>query len=372
MPSLGRSRVSSSPELRVMDPPSMPSEPSHERPPSGSGEATSAAWSLRWLGVVALLGLVFGRAVAPALWGARSGLERVIAAADGVAAVLTQFLGIAGGLLLVRLVVIVLRHPELPVWFRIAQAGLTATVLTIVLGAARLGLPPDLTLLMAITAAFAALLAVPITLRPAPTRVAGFVLAVQGAAALLQLSARFVAAFASEHAMPALYEIARHLATVVLALDLVAVVLVLLWLLRDKPRRLAVTTLSLLAVSAILSWAALRGSHYGAAFWQVIVGRTLLELCRHPLPLLATSLRYAFETFTLLAIVVSLVSSRSPAGVRVALSLALVSRASTDVPALALCLALAALVAAVSAGDSLRERGSPLPDVRPRNEPGVS
>lgn len=343
MSELGGSTVPSSPEKAVAPP----------SPASPSGGA------LTGFAALAALALVLGRGVAPALPGSQSGIARVIAIADKAAAFTGQVLMIAGLLLAVRILVLTVREPALPAAYKILGLASGGLVITIALGAARATLDPGPVMIMALSGAVAALLAVPVLVRPPRTRALGFVLALQGIASVVQLVARVLSMYASDQAITTLYQSARYLATAVFALDAASIVIALLWLCGSHSRRLLVLSGSLLLPALLVSWMALAGASDAAPMWQVVLSRMFGGMMRHPAPLLAPLLRYTIELFALFAAVSVLVSKRGSALLRSAIALAVLARASSDIPALALCLVISAGLAALA---TVERRAQSRPD----------
>jgi hypothetical protein len=100
-----------------------------------------------------------------------------------------------------------------------------------------------------------------------------------------------------------------------------------------------------MAVVALGSWGAIRGSELSASMWQVVAARSLAELTRHPTPLLTPPVRFALELGVLATTLVVLLSRRRGHAIHALIAFALVARGATDIPALALMLTLAALIA---------------------------
>jgi hypothetical protein len=350
---LGGSRVPSSPELGAADTEEQRQQPDAEASGRPSLQSELPALTppdavLRAITLLAFFALLLGRALAPALPGSQSGIARWILITETLGSLASQLLVIVGSLFAVRVLVLTLRERGLPMLYRILAVASGAAVVTVTLGAAQASLDPIVTLVMGVSAASSALLAVPLAIRPVHTRAAGMVIALAGSAALLHLFTRLLGVYASEHAVLHLYQTARHLAGIVFTLDAGSIVLVAIWLGALRSARSALLVVVTLAIAALVSWAALRGSLYGAPGWQVILGRALGELTRTPAPLLMPFLRYWLEAAALLMVLLTVFSRRGTPEVRAALALAVLTRASADVPALALCLVLAATITALA------------------------
>ena len=162
--------------------------------------------------------------------------------------------------------------------------------------------------------------------------------------ATLQVSARLVAMHASEQALVDMFVGARALATGATLLDVFALAVVCVWLGVGRWWRTAGVALMIFALSALLSYGALRGSHYEAALWQVLVSRMFAGMMRHPMPLAAPWLLYGLQAVMLCAVLVVLVSRRRGQAVHAVVALTLVAGGATDIPVLAMALTLAALI----------------------------
>jgi hypothetical protein len=347
MPVLGGSRVPSSPELRASE---LPEDEGSSRQRDDAQIARDLeAWPVAALVWVALSAVVLGRALAPALPGSNSGIARWITLTDRAAAIATQLLVLVGTMYLMRLIVGTLRARVLPLWYRLLITVSGAAVVTVAIGAAGGVLQPDVTVAMGICSASAAIGAAAIAVRPAETRAGGLIVALQGVAALVQLVARALALFASEQAMTAWYQTARQLSTAAFMIDAASIALTLVWLSGARVRRALTLVVPIVLLSVGLSWSALRGSFEGAPVWQVVLARAFGELARPPIPLVVPVLRYWVESLALITAVAVLVTpGQSAKALRAALALALLCRASTDVPALALLLLLAACLLALA------------------------
>jgi hypothetical protein len=332
-----------------------------------AGRQTAGLFSTRWppaallrgLGALALLASLLARGIAPALPGSMTGIGLWIVLSDQAAAFLSQLFVVASSLLAVRLLVAAVREPRLGAAFRVGAVPTAAAVLTLVIAATKGPIDAQWTLGLGLVSALLAAGAAPLALRVAHTRAVGLVLGFAATAAVLQVCARLVALQASGQALPTLFGTARSLATAGLAVDVVVLALVGLWLAAGRWKWAALVAGPLLASCLTLSWAAVCGSHYQAPVWQVFASRIFAELTRHPTPWVPPLLRYAVDIATFATVVALLVSRRRDAAVHVAVALALLVRGATDIPVLALALALAALIAALASlsGATVRPGG---------------
>lgn len=298
----------------------------------------------RWLAALALLASVVARALAPALPGSRAGIAVWIGAFDLSASLLSQLLVLGGALLAFRLIITTLRERELGSVYRLLVVPASAGVLTLIMSSASHQQDAGPALGLAVATALIALGAVPATLARARTRALGIVLALAGVSALVHAAARVMAIKASAEALASLFTASRAVATVSFGLDLAVLAVVLLWLSAANRRAGLLVAAATTVVAAVVAWGALRGSGFDVPFWQVIAARSLSGLAQNPTPLVLPFIRYAVEVGAMLvALAVIAFPRRAPAS-QGALALALIAGSSADVPLLALCLALSALL----------------------------
>jgi hypothetical protein len=324
-----------------------------------SGEPSVQQLSGRGLRGVALLAVVtviVARLVAPALPGSRAGITRWIVRADVLANFLSQIWVVLGVLIAFRLVVATLRDRTLRVGHRVLAAPAAAAALTLIMAAAERGLSPGLSLTLAVLTSLVALAAAPATLAKPSTRALGIVIAAAGLSAFLHLLCRVLAMRASDEALASLFHTAQGLATLGFLLNLGGAAVVAVWLGARRPRTVAVALVVLVAIAVLGSWGAMRGSGEGATLWQVLASRGLNELSRNPAPFVPAFLRHAEELWLLLVALAVLVPRRGPGLVQAGFALALVGQSSADVPAAALILLLAALLAPLAADSSAMPR----------------
>jgi hypothetical protein len=141
--------------------------------------------------------------------------------------------------------------------------------------------------------------------------------------------------------------LARIFETVAFVLHLGVVALALVWQ-RSRTPAFTYKLLGIVALAAFLALGAERGSLHHAAVWEVLASRTLGRLLSQPLPLLPAMLPSAVTLFTL-ALAVWLIAKAKPGLTALVLTFALLSGGATDVPLLALSLALGTIVAKLPA-----------------------
>ncbi|MET0591413.1 MAG: hypothetical protein ABW133_01855 [Polyangiaceae bacterium] len=322
---------------------------------ASKNETARATLSPRYVQQVAFLGLtaaIVGRTIAPALRGAREGLDQVIAFADiagGLASYLFAFIGLSA--LIVELMM-TFRERRFRVAYRVGAMVFGIVVISLVAPAFREPLPERASIVAARARARAALLASVAALGVPRTRALGVLLATAGLAALLHLGATVTAWYAGENALYRMATLARVLATGSVLFDTIALLTAFAWLTtRTQPVTVWGARIALFTACVLAAGAARGGPHDGAPLWQVVTYRAVERLLSPPPPFVWVPYRYALETCApLLALVAVTARGQIPAVIG-ALTLVLVARPTTDVPLSALALTLAALSTPLAARD---------------------
>lgn len=335
-------------------PASHPAPPSEGRPTHAPARLFSRTrrWVLAALVLLFFAALLSGRIVVPALLGWRSGLELWIARSDNAAALFAQLAVVGGCLMAIQLLIAMLVESNLSVAFRLVAAPTTAGVVTLVMASATRELPMLLVLGLAVLSSFMALFSsVPAVLEK-HTRAAGMVVGLAGLTALVSVTARALAVWASHEALTRLFRTAQILATVAWGLDLITLGIAVAWLAADRKRlSLAVwipVGLSGIALSAI--------SLYASPPPDSVLGlasKAVHAFLRHPYPFGPPVLHFALGVTLLFAVPATLFQRFDRPYARGAIALALLARTGTDIPVLALALLLGSLLAALAAA---RER----------------
>jgi hypothetical protein len=223
------------------------------------GDAGST-FSLRHVAMAGLAASVLGRALGPALRGARDGMDRIIMYADligSAATYLFAFAAIAG-------VVVQLAHTlhdhRLGRWHRSLSMALGAGVLFLTAPALRQTLSDRASIAMGTMSALLALVAARAALPVGRTRAVGLVLGMTGLAALSHIAATTLAWYAGDRALYRLALSARGLATASVVFDGLALLAALTWIsTRDRKVNAWATRICLLVAMTIV-WGAARGA----------------------------------------------------------------------------------------------------------------
>ncbi|HMJ54124.1 MAG TPA: hypothetical protein VK540_18715 [Polyangiaceae bacterium] len=318
-------------------------------------ETVRTALTPRYVQQVALLGVVaviFGRSVAPALRGARAGLDRVISYADlwgGVASYLFAFIGLSA---LIVEIMLTFREKRFSLVYRVAATVLGLTVVSLVAPAFREPLPERANIVAALASGLVAVFASYEAMTVPRTRALGVLLVTAGTAALLHLGGTVLAWYAGEHALYRAAAVARLLATASVLFDTIALLTGFAWLTTRTSRTTVWGARVALFVACVLAWGAARGGpHDGSPLWQIVTYRAVERILAPPPPYVWIPYRYVLETCApLLGVIAVFARGQMPAVIG-ALTLALIARPTTDVPLSALALTLAALSTPLAARD---------------------
>jgi hypothetical protein len=339
--------------------PTAPAEPSVSAAPASNGSRKASKLSAPpdvdrgWLarritatpaevllvGFWGLAATLLGRGLAAALPGSSAGIGPLVIGVEQLGSFSSQFLVIMGVATCLRLLFATLDCRSY--LFHPVAIISSASALPIVMFASSRHLSPAwLMSLMGISAALALISSLP-ALRMPKSRAAGLVLLTVTCGSIVSASGRIIALYASHQAQAGLFELARGVATLGLALDGASLGLVGIWLVRRFRFGFA-CLVGVAAVSALVVWLGARVDV--AQSWSLVVGRALAALTAHPDPFIGSGVRYFIEIAAICLAGVTLWIEWST-GVGAALCFALLARVSGDVPLCSLMLMLAALSA---------------------------
>ena len=309
----------------------------------------------RYVQQVALVGamaVLFGRSLAPALRGAREGLDAVIGYADllgGVASYVFAFIGLSA---VIVEIMVTFRDKRFSIAYRMAATVFGLAVVSLVAPAFREPLPERANIAAALASGFVAIFASYEAIAVPRTRALGVLLATAGAAALLHLGGTALALFAGEHALYRLAVVARLLATGSVLFDTIALLTGFYWLTTRTSLATVWGARIALFVACVLAWGAARGGpNEGSPLWQIVTYRAVERLLSPPPPYIWAPYRYVLELAAPLLGVVALLARGQMPAVTGAFTLALIARPTTDVPLSALALVLAAISTPIAARD---------------------
>lgn len=342
-----------------------PAEPSHAARPA-EGDSSSASlppgahashhplssrptlWNTReglplaLLGLLALASSAFGRLIAPAMFGAATGLDVWIMLTQAAANLLTQLVAVGGVVFLLRAVGATLAQSRLGIGYR--SVMIPAAIATAVLTMAAAGriLEPQLGSALAISAVVAATLVSPVALYSPASRAVGLVLAMTALSGALDFAGVRLSAKAIEDGSVSSYRVASGLATGGFVLEFLLVALVFSWLAARRRRHAIVLSLSSVVFGLFLVWALRGGSSANASAFQVILARSVSGLLRAPAPFVPPAVRLLLEAASMVGAIGALVATRR-APLAPVIALCLIARGSLDVPIPALLLVVAAI-----------------------------
>lgn len=290
--------------------------------------------------------------LSPALPGWKSGIGDFIVQVERTAALLSQLALVAGCTFAFWMLIEILREGRIGLGFRVGAAPLAAAVVTTSLAASTRPLAALLNLGLSLMVGFLALAAAWTTARSAGTRGLGLSLGLIGLGAGLATLARLLALRASAEALTFMFTVSRTLATLSALLGVAAFAVGALWLAQRRWRTLALILGIPTGLAVVIAVAGNLGGASSIESPLVLLSRVTYEFGRSPYPLLPAVARQALDGALLIASAVVLVAGagggRGALG-RAALSLALLPRSGTDIPLLALALALSSLIAPLCA-----------------------
>lgn len=326
-------------------------------------ERLIARGTLRFTVIVALLAVVFGRSLAAALPGSRTGLYKVLALSSLLGGFFTQLLAVLIVLVCGRLAFVTWQEPRLSNAYRFFSAPSACVVIVIVTAACFDFVvgpsTPEISLLLGFAGTLVAVHASGVILRPTRLRASGIVLAFVGAASVAQVSARLIALQASDAALRTQYDVARGLASIATVLDALALTVTAVWLGMLWTRGGRYVLLGMLGLAVTLGELAQRGSRVQSGFAEVLLSRSLAQLHREPNSYFPRVLQ---DTQELLALLMAVLLLSRPRNVspqqRLSLAMVLLARSSPDIPLCSGLLVAGALGLALFAADLIEPRAS--------------
>ena len=308
-------------------------------------------FSLQHVAMAGVAAVLLGRAIAPALRGARDGMDRVIPYADLLGSTVTYLFAFAATVAAVVQIGRTLADRKSGPVYRSLSVTLCAAVLVLAAPAFRQTLSERSSIVLGALSGLLALVAAREALPIGRTRAAGLVLGLTGLAALLHVTATTLAWQAGERALYRLAISARALATAGVVLDALAVLAALTWISTRDGKLNAWTTRICVVLAMVVVWGAARGARESAPLWQVVARRALDRLLAPPTPYVWLPLRHLIEASAPLLALVAVSTRRQIPSVMGSMALVLVARPTTDVPLSALAIAVAALSIPLAAHD---------------------
>jgi hypothetical protein len=307
---------------------------------------------IRQVAAVGAVAFVLGRAVAPALRGAREGLDNVIAYADIVGAIASYLFAFAGLSALILEIMLTFRERRFGPVYRVAATVLGVCIISLVAPAFREPLPERASIVTALASGVLALLASREAIQVPRTRALGVLLLTAAAAALLHLAASLTAWYAGERALYGLAVFARVLSTASVFFDTLTLLTGFVWL-ATRPQRATVwgARVALFVGCLIAAGAARSGGRENAQLWELVAYRAVDRLLPLPVAYVWLPFRFGLEACAPLLGVAALLARGQMPAIAGSVALVLFARPSTDVPLSALALALAAIATPIAARD---------------------
>ncbi|WP_437299921.1 hypothetical protein [Sorangium sp. So ce426] len=319
---------------------------------------------IRPLAVLALLAMILGRMVAPAMVGLAVGIERAVHTIELAGAGASQLFAIGAIVVAMALISAVVRS-RVPYALRIGAIVAGSFVILVVLHATVQRVPDLSAALIGVSAAILALGSAWEALRVPFVRPVAAALGLIGASALVRLAGVLLAVWANDRGSKALAGATSSVATAAFALDALAVLAATVALgagrearPRDAepPRPRLVSPLSLVALASALfaTRAALAGAADDASMVEALFRRALDRLLTRPAPVVPLSIQLFVAALSVVVVALALVAPPRLPALGGALALLLVAGSAPEVPLGALSLVIAALCIALAARD---ERG---------------
>jgi hypothetical protein len=294
------------------------------------------------LALLALLASLAGRLIAPALFGAATGIERWIQVTQATANLASPIVAVGGVAFTLRAVGVTLTKSSLGIAYRMLVIPAAIATSAVLMAAVARVLDPALVSVLAVSALVIAAMGVPIALARPATRAVGLVLALTALSGAFDFAGVRLSLWAVDRLSATQFRLASALVTCGFALEVVLVATALACLAHRRPSRTAIFTAATLVLTAVVGYAADAGNQPYASTATVVVSRAVSELLRPPAPLVPAALRLILEMASLVAAIGALVlARRAPPAALIALCL--LARGSLDVPIPALLLVVAAI-----------------------------
>jgi hypothetical protein len=289
---------------------------------------------------LALFANLFGRLLAPALFGAAPRLVVWISVIQVLANFLTQIVAAGGVAFALRAVGVTLARPALGVAYRMIVIPAVIATSALTMAAAGRVLEPELGSALAISAITATLVGVPLVLLSPASRAVGLALALTALSGAFDFAGVRLSADAIEGGSVGLYRGASALVTCGFVLEVALVALAFGWLSARRRGRAILLGAASAALGLTLVWALRATSSASASTLEIVVARSLGSLLRAPAPFVPPAARLMLEAASLVGAVTALTATRR-APLAPVLALCLIARGSLDIPIPALLLVVA-------------------------------
>lgn len=294
--------------------------------------------------LLALLAILVGKSLSPALLGSFAGFDTLIQATLLAGSGITQLTALLFVLLVIRLSTLLFTRGSSLVSRLVLTSGSAIAVSCAALSATGMFELHEIWYVsLALSCAASALWAGSSGLRFAEFRGPSLMLLTCATSGLLHTAAKVLALASSASASAWGYTVARGLATAGWGSELATLLLALTWtLLGEKKPVLRILAILGFAITTAIAWSlqAKAGAH-------VVVARALAELASQPQPLIPLFAQNAVEMFALIQCILVLFALHRLSHMRLLVVLLVLSRASFDVPIGGLLALSASLLAVV-------------------------
>jgi hypothetical protein len=294
------------------------------------------------LGLLALVASLSGRLLAPALFGAATGIERWIQVTHITANLASPVVAVGGVAFTLRAVGVTLTKSSLGIAYRMLVIPAAIATSAVLMAAVARVLDPPLVSVLAVSALVTAGMGVPVALAQPATRAVGMVLALTALSGAFDFAGVRLSLWAVDRLSANEFRLAAALVTCGFVLEVLLVAVAFACLAYRRPVRTAIFTAATIVLTLAVAWTAHAGTQPYSSTAPVVVARAVSELLRPPAPLVPNPVRLTLEMASLVAVVGSLVlAKKSPPAALIALCL--LARGSLDVPIPALLLVVAAI-----------------------------
>ncbi len=298
-----------------------------------------AAFLLRVTAVTAVVASLFSVLIAPGLPGNAAG--RFV---DVAAHLSSTFAYLLAGLLITLLCTgafEIAKAGRIGSFSRVIAVGASGLAVALSAPALHERLHPMAGMLLAISAAFAAIVGAWHALQKAHTRAVGAVLLGFAIAGLLRLAAWELAGVAGDRGNQRMYDVSCGIASAAVVIEGLGQLAAAAWL-GTRGRLLGrMASNGAIALAFVVTWGAAYGVRPGAAPWQSILHSALAEVAGQPPPLGLRAVATFLATASIFLALVAVLQRRQVAAIISALALALISRGTLDVPLRAMAIAAA-------------------------------
>lgn len=321
-----------------------------EPPPSTitTGGGDYVIHALRPLAIFAVVAVLAGRALAPALAGAGVGLGWLVLPVGRFGAIISQVFAFTA-MMLTLLTVVVVARSRLPLAARLGAITLGGFAVLPTVWAVQHPVPELSAALVGGSAATLSLLASPTALRAPFARAAGLVIALVAVAGLLRLGAVGLAIKAAAQGGARLAPYARAVATAAFLADVLAIASAIGWIGSRGKRLTSPASIAVLGIALVCTRQAMSGRAEGIHPLDIVLWQSAQRLATRPEPALPVAFQIFIAFLGPLVALWAIFARGAVAPIGAAIALALCAHGALEMPPSALMLMMAALGLALTA-----------------------